>query len=408
MSFVKNINGGSSLINDKYIIKKKIGQGAFGEIFKGKNLQKNSLVAIKFEKHNNSNFFSESESDNFEKLKNTSNLVNETIILSHFQKERGFPRLYSYGYEKNQIYMIISYLGENLEKKLKKCSGFFSLQTICKIAIQSIDLLSKFHEKGFIHRDIKPENLMVGRGAEKEMIYLIDFGLSIQYINHNNEHNKFQLKRGFVGTARYASINAHKGYGQSRRDDLISLGYCLIYFMKGFLQWQDVKIHNKTEKFAKIREIKEKSGYDELTKGLNPCFQNYLQNVFELGFFDKPDYNYLKKIFVEALIGEHIDFIQFDWNLLKINKKEAKISKKMKNLLRGVQVDFSKLKEIQEQEESMLLNQSLILLDDEILENNKENNSFTKKSNKQNSNEISKILNLINILYKCNRKNSFL
>ena len=374
---------GYLMMNQKYIMIKKIDQGAFGEIYKGKNLQTNQLVAIKIDKNvcslpNESNCV------------NSANLTKEIRILSFLQTEPRFPKLHAYGYEKKHLYMIMSYLGDSLEKKLKKCWGFFSLQTVCKIAIQSLEILSVFHNQGFVHRDIKPENFLCGFGKdEEEMIYLIDFGLSKRYLNNKNEHITFQNKKGFTGTAVYASINTHREYEQSRRDDLISLGYCLIYFLQGFLPWQDLTVENRKEKFSKIREMKEKIGYDELTVNVHLNINKYMQNVFELGFFDTPDYALLIKFFKEILIGKEEKEISFDWNVLKKQKETAKISKKTKKMMMEIQIDSEKLKTMQSQENLHIKN-SLIMFEDS-LEKEKKSDQSKAKSIGKSSKETKKI-----------------
>ncbi len=347
------------MFNQKYVIIKKIDQGAFGEIYKGKNLQTNNFVAIKMDK-NISSLSNESG------LMNYVNLVNEIKILSVLQTESMFPKLHAYGYENKHLYMIMSYLGDSLERKFKKCWGFFSLQTVCKIAIQSLEIISAFHNKGFVHKDIKPENFLCGIGKEKEMIYLIDFGLSKRYLNNKNQHINFNSKKGFTGTATYASINTHREYEQSRRDDLISLGYCLIYFLKGLLPWQNLIINDKQKKFLKIREIKEKIGYDELTMNLHLNINKYMQNVFELGFFDKPDYELLINFFKEILMGKEEKELSFDWNLLNKQKKKGK---KMKKMMMELQNDSEKLNRMPS-EDSFRKN-SIIVIDNSMFEKEK-------------------------------------
>ena len=351
---------GYIMFNQKYIMIKKIEQGAFGEIYKGKNLQTDQFVAIKIEKNISS-------LSTLSGLMNYVNLVNEIKILSFLQTEPRFPKLHAYGYENKHLYMIMSYLGDNLEQKLKKSWGFFSLQTVCKIAIQSLEILSVFHNKGFVHRDIKPENFLCGLGKEKEMIYLVDFGLSNRYLNKKNQHINFLSKKGFTGTAAYASINTHREYEQSRRDDLISLGYCLIYFLQGCLPWQDLIIDDKKEKILKIREMKEKIEYDELTGNLHLNINKYMQNVFKLGFFDKPDYELLINFFKEILMGKNEKEVSFDWNVLNKQNKKAKKANKM---MMEVHNDSERQNRLPS-EESFQRRNSLMVFENSVLEREK-------------------------------------
>ncbi|EGR31598.1 hypothetical protein IMG5_106500 [Ichthyophthirius multifiliis] len=181
------------------IIKEKIGQGSFGDIFKAFDTNLNTEVAIKLEKSEK-----------------------EGLILKQLQGISNFPQLYDIQVKESQQYNYIemSYLGPNLELLRKKQpKGYFTLKIILKIAIQMIEGLWELHKKGIIHRDIKPENFVIGSKGNRHKVLIIDFGLSKQYIEQN-QHIPERKNKGLVGTARYTSINSHLGVEQSRRDDL--------------------------------------------------------------------------------------------------------------------------------------------------------------------------------------------
>ena len=113
------------------------------------------------------------------------------------------------------------------------------------------------HGQSFIHRDIKAENFLIGNGSKSGIIFIIDFGLAKRYKDpKTNHHIMHRTNKSLTGTVRYASINTHMGIEQSRRDDVESMIYVLIYFLKGKLPWQGVLGKNKNEKYKKIMQIK--------------------------------------------------------------------------------------------------------------------------------------------------------
>jgi serine/threonine protein kinase len=124
-----------------------------------------------------------------------------------------------------------------LDDLFTKNNKIFSLKTVLILANSMIDRLEYTHSKNIVHRDLKPSNFSLGLESNSATVFLIDFGLS-KFFWENGQHIPNCTGKNLVGTARYASINVHKGYEYGRRDDLESLGYILIYFLKGSLPWQ--------------------------------------------------------------------------------------------------------------------------------------------------------------------------
>jgi hypothetical protein len=129
-------------------------------------------------------------------------------------------------------------------------------------------------------------------------VYCVDFGLSKRYRHPKNLHHiPHRDGRSLTGTPRYASINNHLGIEQSRRDDLESIGYVLIYFLKGSLPWQGLKAKNAQKKYRLILEKKQQVSIAQLCQGCPSQFAEFLAYTRSLKFDAKPDIPYLRKLF---------------------------------------------------------------------------------------------------------------
>jgi casein kinase I family protein HRR25 len=162
----------------------------------------------------------------------------------------------------------------------------------------------------------------MGIGKRGNQVNMIDFGLAKRYRDpKTNVHIPYRENKNLTGTPRYASVNTHLGIEQSRRDDLESLGYILVYFCRGQLPWQGIRARTKKEKYDKIMEKKMTTPADALCRGLHQEFAIYLNYVRSLRFDDKPDYSYLRKLFRDLFVREgfQYDYV-FDWTIRKMVK----------------------------------------------------------------------------------------
>nr|QBK88929.1 MAG: serine/threonine protein kinase [Mimivirus LCMiAC02] len=275
----------NNILSTKYIIFKNIGSGSFGEVYiaeYNKN-NKKKCVAAKVEARH---------STLISKIMNEYNIY-EDIRSKGFR--HGIPKIYEFIQTPDYNIMLMELLGPNLEYIFDRCNRKFKLTTVLLLAMNIILLLRDLHNINYIHRDIKPSNFLIGR-KNKNNLYIMDFGLSRKYIT-NDRHIAYRNKKSLVGTARYASINMHKGIEPTRRDELESVGYMLIYFLKGILPWQHLtKVKNK-KPIDVIGEKKMNTTFYELCGGLPKCFRNYIIYCRKLKFSETPDYNYMYNLF---------------------------------------------------------------------------------------------------------------
>ncbi|MDA9216218.1 protein kinase [bacterium] len=250
------------LIERKYKLLKKIGEGGFGNIYKGININTQKKVAIKIDTQNNII------------------LCNEAKIYKLLQNQFGFPAMRAYGKAGIYYYLVIDLFDYSIEKFSRLNNKNFGIIQFKNVFMQMLNRIEVLHSNNIIHRDIKPENFVYEKNTG--YVYLIDFGISKMFMI-DNKHISLENNKNLTGSERYASIHIHNGANSSRRDDLISISYVIGYIILGHLPWQ-----NKKEK------LKEKINYQNSCKSLiSNNYYKFLSYCENLDFYDKPNYEYL-------------------------------------------------------------------------------------------------------------------
>mmetsp|Transcript_25379 Transcript_25379/g.47695 ORF Transcript_25379/g.47695 Transcript_25379/m.47695 type:complete len:414 (-) Transcript_25379:6-1247(-) len=298
-------------VGKKYRLGRKIGSGSFGDIYLGTNMTTGEEVAIKLESV---------------KTKHPQ-LLYESKIYRILHGGLGIPNVRWYGVEGDYNVMVLDLLGPSLEDLFNYCGRRFQLKTVLMLADQLLGRLEYVHTKSFIHRDVKPDNFLIGLGKRQSVIHIIDFGLAKKYRDpRSHQHIPYRENKNLTGTARYASINTHIGIEQSRRDDLESLGYVLMYFIRGSLPWQGLKANTKKQKYERIMDRKMSTSTEQLCKGYATEFRSYFEYCRSLRFEDRPDYAYLKRLFKELFYRKGFQYDNmFDWTVLNLQQERSRL-----------------------------------------------------------------------------------
>lgn len=324
----------------KYKLGRKIGSGSFGEIYLATHVDTSEIVAVKIENR---------------KTKHPQ-LLFEAKVYNFLQGGSGIAKINWSGVDGDDNVLVLDLLGPSLEDLFVYCRRKFSLKTVLMLADQMITKIEYVHSKGFLHRDVKPDNFLMGLGRKAILVYIIDFGLAKRYQDPaTNRHILYREKKNLTGTARYASCNTHQGIEQSRRDDLESLGYVLLYFLRGSLPWQGLKAATKKQKYDKIREKKLSTPIEVLCNSNPVEFASYFRYCHSLAFDQTPDYGFLKRLFHDLFNreGYELDYV-FDWTISKYQQSQQTKMLAQSSPVAGVScslampVDVDKNKEVKD------------------------------------------------------------
>ena len=286
----------------KYEVKKKLGEGAFGDVYLGQQISSNEYVAIKTE---------------YRKI--IKPILESEAFLLYSIAGPGIPEVKSFGKTKKFNILVEPLLGKSLFDIFTENHKNMNIIDACLIGKQVIDRIQWIHSKYIVHRDIKPDNFLIGR-KDPNVIYLIDFGLSKKYRSTTTgKHIRFGFTGKLTGTVRFASANALRGGEQSRRDDIESIGYMMVYFLKRRLPWQSITGNKKMERYLKIYKMKKNTTPEKLCEGLFPEMAEFISYAKSLEFEQEPDYTFLKNIFNRMLKRVHNTNEQliFSWIKMK-------------------------------------------------------------------------------------------
>ncbi|KAF9888264.1 serine/threonine protein kinase [Aspergillus nanangensis] len=334
---VKNLR-----IGWQYRIDRKIGDGSHGEIYTGNNLISGEEVAIRLE-----DISTESP-----------RLGDEIEVYQSLAGGDGIPSIHWEGFAWNYRVLVMDSLGPSLEDLFNFCNRKFSLVTLLRLADQLITRMKYIHDKGFVHRDLQPENFMMGTWKRSSQVHITDFGLATRY---RDPETGGQIPDGgpehITGTLRHGSFSSHRGAELSRRADMESLGYILLYFYCGSLPWSQPMWVDRGKRMEDIVIDMKKDLSQHLDPGVPREFLLYLEYTRSLEFTQTPDYTCLRAIFHLLFVRKEVlNSNIFDWHVLKRNrdlraKRERDLLAKRERKLQAIKEDCKERKSIRATEE---------------------------------------------------------
>ncbi|KAK1549973.1 hypothetical protein Q3G72_011527 [Acer saccharum] len=290
--------GGSPM----YRLERKLGKGGFGQVYVGRRTGSNSNertgpgaieVALKFE-HRSSKGCNYGPPYEWQ--------VYNTLGGSH-----GVPRVHYKGRQGDYYIMVMDMLGPSLWDVWNNTSHTMSIEMVACIAIEAISILEKMHSRGYVHGDVKPENFLLGPPGtrDEKKLFLVDLGLATRWRDSSTgQHVEYDQRPDvFRGTVRYASVHAHLGRTGSRRDDLESLAYTLIFLLRGRLPWQGYQGENKGFLVCKKKMA---TSPETLCCFCPQPFRQFVEYVVNLKFDEEPNYAKYVSLF-DGIVGPNPD-----------------------------------------------------------------------------------------------------
>nr|XP_027201368.1 casein kinase I-like [Dermatophagoides pteronyssinus] len=267
-----------------WVVKRRLGSGSFGVVYEVANVYTQVEAAAKLEKAYRFN----------------STLFYESALLKKLGFCRGIPKFFEIFTTvcKGEVYhvLVLELLSENLDAVFRSYGYNFTSHEVVFFVRQIVLLLKLVHGENYIHRDVKPQNFVLGVGANRNRVYIIDFGLS-QLYRSEGRHIQFSYQNRVVGTIKFASINSLLGFQQSRRDDLESCSWMLKYFCsrsqfyrKAFPVRQE-RLSVKALVRLKLKVIEELFQKEHRT-----TVDRFILYTTFLGFTENPDYSYLLSV----------------------------------------------------------------------------------------------------------------
>ncbi|CAG8479527.1 5577_t:CDS:2 [Paraglomus occultum] len=306
---------GRLVCGGNYEVIERIGEGSFGEVFKAAHKVTGVQYAIKRE---------------LDDPLYVPQLEHEVSVIRRLEGNDFAPRCHWYGVEGDYHAAVLDLLGPNL-KSIKMTFHHLPPRFVIDLALQMIEIIEKVHSYGIVYRDIKPDNFLLeptftlpkrqinAEASDDEdaflkdvpdcsylfksdhKVYLVDYGLTDEWRDkETGKHRPIGHTPHKAGTARYSSLNIHRGFIHSRRDDIEALGYVFVDLMKFKLPWTGIQARTSKEGWAKMLEMKTGTSLEELCEGCPRAFMNYIEYARNLRYDEEPDYAYLRKLISSA------------------------------------------------------------------------------------------------------------
>eukprot|EP00756_Hemistasia_phaeocysticola_P041136 Hpha_TRINITY_DN16900_c3_g2::TRINITY_DN16900_c3_g2_i3::g.55116::m.55116/K02218/CSNK1, CKI; casein kinase 1 len=265
---------------------KKLGAGSSAAVFAGIDTRDGRPVAIKL-------LAQEDET-----------LPVEVEVLRRLDRKQGFARLHWHGDtpDGERAALVTDLLGSSLGDLMYKRGRPLEVAAAMHIGLQLLHNIEELHGQSFVHRDIKPDNCLLGRGADCGKVFLIDFGLSKTYVDEGtHSHVKYADHVGFSGTPDFSSVRSHHGVRQTRRDDLESFCYVLLYLLKGHLPWMGMTADTEDELMSRVARLKDQITVDQLCSGCPTELRECLSYTRSIPYDATPNYAKLRSLLTAAL-----------------------------------------------------------------------------------------------------------
>jgi serine/threonine-protein kinase len=217
------------VLNKRYQVGEKVGEGGFGAVFRGKQMATGRDVALK--------------------ILHPYNLGDPTIVARFRREAEACSRLrnphtvITFDFDETEdgvLYLAMELLNGGSLHHLQRSAGRLEPDRVLRIIDQIAEALGEAHQNGIVHRDMKPENVFIERRGDEDYVKVLDFGIAKMMADERGQAALTAVGQT-LGTLEFMSPEQLRGQPLDGRSDIYALGIMAYEMLTGELPFKDAK-----------------------------------------------------------------------------------------------------------------------------------------------------------------------